>query len=135
MLVSEQEIPSIQEVLNGVDALVRICHQRAVLAGWWTDLKTGESLIGKRNVGELLMLAVSELSEAMEGDRKKLMDDHLPHRPSMEVELADCMIRICDMAGSLGLDLPGAIVEKLQYNASRADHKPENRMADNGKKY
>lgn len=35
---------------------------------WWQDLLTGEPI--KRNVGELLMLAVSELAEALEGHRK-----------------------------------------------------------------
>ena len=51
----------------------------------------------------------------------------------LEVELADAVIRIFDMAGGLHLDLPGAIVEKLAYNASRADHKPEHRAQPGGK--
>lgn len=115
--------------------LVNTCHGAAVRAGWWNDLKTGESLIGKRNVGEMLMLAVSEIAEAMEGHRKGLMDDKLPHRQMIEVEIADCIIRLADTAGSLGLDLGGAIAEKLAFNAQRADHKPENRAAAGGKKY
>ena len=81
------------------------------------------------------MLCVSELSEAMEGHRKNLMDDHLPTRKMFEVELADCIIRIFDIAGAVGLDLGGAFVEKMTYNANRADHKPENRLKENGKKY
>lgn len=64
---------------------------------WWLNLETGEPIA--RNVGELLMLAVSELAEAMEGHRKNLMDDKLPHRAMFEVELADCLIRIFDLAG------------------------------------
>ena len=32
------------------------CHGLAVRAGWWNDLKTGEDMRGKRNVGELLCL-------------------------------------------------------------------------------
>ena len=47
-----------------------------------------------RNVGELLCLIHSEISEAMEGARKDLMDTHLTHRSMMEVELADAIIRI-----------------------------------------
>lgn len=113
--------------------LVNTCHGAAKAAGWWTDLETGLPL--KRNVGELLMLCVSELVEAMEGHRKDLMDDKLPHRKMIEVELADAMIRICDLAGYLELDLGGAMAEKLEYNASRADHQPENRRAVGGKKY
>lgn len=115
------------------DALVQQCHGAAKAAGWWNDLHTGEPV--QRNVGELLMLVVSEVAEAMEGHRKGLMDDHLPNRPMIEVELADAVIRIADMAGALGLDLGGAIADKLAYNAARADHKPENRRADGGKKY
>ena len=124
-----------EATLDAGDTLVNACHFAAVDAGWWTDLQTGESMIGKRNVGELLMLVVSEVAEAMEGHRKGQMDDHLPHRPMVEVELADAVIRICDLAGALRLDLGGAIAEKLAYNASRADHRPENRRADGGKKY
>ena len=71
----------------------------------------------------------------MEGDRKNLMDDHLPHRKMIEVELADAVIRIGDLAGKLGLDLGGAIDEKLVYNRNRADHKKENRLQEGGKKY
>ncbi len=82
-----------------------------------------------------LMLVVSECAEAMEGDRKGSMDDKLPHRPMREVELADAVIRIFDLAGGYGMDLAGALVEKMQFNASRADHKIENRTSAGGKAY
>jgi hypothetical protein len=95
----------------------------------------GGSGKASRNIGELLMLTVSELSEALEGHRKNLMDDKLPHRKMFEVELADTIIRIFDMAGGLGLDLGGAFVEKMAYNAKREDHKLEARMGEHGKKY
>lgn len=114
-------------------AIITEIHARNVRAGWWTDLATGERK--ERNVGELLMLTVSELAEAMEGHRKNLPDDKLPHRPMFEVELADTLIRIFDMAGGLGYDVAGAVVEKMAYNASREDHKIENRLKENGKKY
>lgn len=81
------------------------------------------------------MLCVSELSEAMEGHRKGLKDDKLPEREMFEVELADCLIRIFDMAGEFGLDLDGAFEEKMTYNAVRADHKVAARLAAGGKKY
>lgn len=73
----------------------------------------------KRNVGELIALIHSELSEALEADRKNLQDTHLPHRIGIEVELADAFIRIMDMAAGLKLDLGGAVIEKLEYNRSR----------------
>ena len=117
-------------------------HQRNVAAGWWTDIKTGQTLLGKdeygrdrRNVPELLCLVHSEISEAMEGYRKNLMDDKLPHRSMFEVELVDCIIRIFDIAGAHDLDLGGALIEKLEYNQNRADHKVENRLKDDGKKF
>jgi hypothetical protein len=100
---------------------------------WWLDIETGAPI--KRNVGELLCLVHSEISEAMEGHRKNLRDDKLPHRPMIEVELADAVIRILDLAGGLGLDLGGAFAEKMRYNATRADHTHEARRAANGKKY
>lgn len=100
---------------------------------WWVDLETGEPI--KRNVGEMLMLTVSELAEAMEGHRKNLPDDKLPHRSMFEVELADAVIRIFDIAHGLGYDLGGAYVEKMAYNAIREDHKAESRKSAHGKKY
>ena len=65
-------------------------------AKWWTDMETGKPL--ERNRGELLMLVITELSEAVEGIRKNLMDDKLPHRRMEEVEMADAYIRILDYA-------------------------------------
>lgn len=118
---------------SNFEELCRVIHQGNVDAGWWTDLATGERK--NRNVGELLMLVVSEIAEGMEGHRKSLQDDKLPHRPMLEVELADAIIRIADIAGGLGLDVAGAIVEKRAYNATREDHKIESRKAATGKKY
>jgi len=119
-------------------------HQANVLAGWWTDLSTSMDLseearqgtrLGKALVAEKLCLIHSEISEAMEGHRKNLRDDKLPHRLMLEVELADAVIRIMDLAGALELDLAGAIAEKLSYNATREDHQIKNRKEVNGKSY
>lgn len=109
------------------------CHGAAVAGGWWNDPRTGERL--KRNTGEMLMLITSEVAEAMEGHRKNLMDDKLPHRKMFEVELADAVIRIFDLAGSEGFDLGAAIAEKIEFNMNRPDHKPEARLAAGGKSY
>lgn len=123
------------ELLIGVAALVETCYTASATSGWWTDLATGEDLRARNNVPEKLMLIVSELAEAMEGHRKNMMDDKLPKRPMVEVELADAVIRIADLCGAKGYDLAGAIVDKLAYNASRADHKPAARLSAGGKQY
>jgi NTP pyrophosphatase (non-canonical NTP hydrolase) len=114
--------------INSLSAEVHAANKK-----WWRDLRTGEPM--ERNVGEMLMLVTSELAEAMEGHRKNLQDDKLPHRKMIEVELADAMIRILDMGAGLGLDLGGAFVEKMKFNAVRHDHSVAGRMEPNGKKY
>lgn len=120
----------------GVSALQEACHAASRESGWWNDIHTGEELIDRPHiVGEKLCLIHSEISEAMEGHRKNLMDDKLKHRKAIEVELADAVIRIADLCGVLDLDLSGAIIEKMAFNAVRPDHKVENRKAEGGKAY
>lgn len=120
---------------TGLEALVLTCHSASKASGWWHDLDTGAPLrLTQERVGDKLMLIVTEIAEAKEGHRKNLKDDHLPDRPMLEVELADAVIRIADLAGAMELDLPGAIIDKLAYNAHRPDHNPHNRRSANGKK-
>ena len=112
---------------QGLDMLCALTHSASLNAGWYTNPATGKPL--ERNVPEMMMLIVSEIAEAMEGYRKGLMDDHLPDRLSVEVELADAVIRIGDLCGYLGLDLAGAVRDKMAYNQTREDHRLENRAA------
>jgi hypothetical protein len=100
---------------------------------WWYKKDSDVKL--ERNKGEMLMLMVSEIAEAMEGERKNLMDDHLPHRKMVEVELADLYIRLLDYVGAYGYDLDGAVYEKMLYNLTRKDHSYEEREKPNGKKF
>lgn len=131
----------------GGDALTEVCHGAAAIAGWWgTDEMT---LRGADNGGKFiadprdnpyffsnkLMLAVSELAEAMEGDRKNLPDDHLPQYSMRAVELADAAIRIFDLAGAIKVNLGEIIAAKLAYNAQRKDHKIASRTTEGGKAY
>jgi len=108
------------------------CHKQSFDAGWYCCPYTLEVNVIK-NFGEQISLIHSELSEALEANRKGLNDDHLPDRLGEEVELADAVIRIFDLAGARGYDLAGAIAEKLAYNKSRSDHKLENRKKEGGK--
>ena len=111
------------------------------MAGWWAgaiwDFPDGKtrSVPPLSLIGWKLALIHSEISEATEGFRKDLPDDKLPHRKMAEVELADAVIRIFDLAGAMDMDLGAALVEKMAFNATRADHKPENRAAEGGKKF
>lgn len=119
------------EIVNSIRLACETIH--TYNAKWWVDLHTGEPLT--RNIGELLMLVVSEISEAMEGHRKNLQDDKLPHHKMFEVELADAVIRIFDLAGGLRIPLGQIIQEKCQYNLVRSDHTHEARLAPGGKAY
>ena len=118
----------VAETLNDLSKDIRRLNDH-----WWHDPLTKEPAF--RNTGEQFMLIVSEIAEAMEGHRKNLMDDHLPHRPMVEVELADAIIRILDYAGNYNMDIGGALVAKLEYNRTREDHSNKARLGANGKKY
>lgn len=90
--------------------------------GWWDE---------ERNFGELLMLCVTELSEAMEEWRH----GHTPsesyvtgeshvvtgfEKPEgVPSELADVLIRIADMAQHYGISLTDAVLRKMEYNKTR----------------
>ena len=89
-------------------------HGVAVDKGFW-DVD--------RNDGELLALIHSEISEALEALRKNVAHDkHLPQYTGVEVELADAVIRIMDMAQRRGYNLADAIVDKIEFNKTR-EHK------------
>lgn len=70
---------------------------------WWQNPVTKRRI--ERNKGELLMLVITELAEACEGERKDLMDDKLPHRKMAEVEMADAVIRLLDFADGFNYKL------------------------------
>lgn len=107
-----------------IDKFIKEAHDNAVKHGFYQE---------KREIGTLLMLVVSELSEALEADRKglhanlfdELNDEEIKN--SFECEIADVFIRLFDLCGFLNIDIQRFIEWKMQYNAKR-DYK-------HGKKY
>lgn len=77
------------------------------------------------NIGEKLMLVVSELVEALEEHRagnsltELTINDRTGKPEGFSVELADAVIRIADLCGYLNIDLEAVIAAKHAYNVSR----------------
>ena len=86
-------------------------HTNARAHGWWEE---------PREDGTLIALIMSEAAEALEALRKgNGPDEHCPQFSGAEVELADAVIRIMDMAEARGWDVAGAIVAKHEFNKTR----------------
>lgn len=85
-----------------LNSLAAEIHQQNVEAGWWDDFLPDRK---HERYGTAMILVISELTEAMEGHRKDLMDDHLPNEKMFDVELADAMIRLLDLVGAFEIDM------------------------------
>ena len=107
------------EAQVGIGVLCNLTHGIAVLRNWWHDAE-GQPVV--RNVGEIIALIHSELSEGLEAARKDLPSDHIAGFSGLEEELADAIIRICDFAEAANLRLGEALVAKLHFNLGRPDH-------------
>lgn len=121
---------------TGLNDAAKQIHEDAKRKGFWDS---------ERETGTLLMLCVSELSEALEADRKGRYADLQAYnecekaddifesdkgvyeissfqsliKNTFEDELADTVIRILDLCGARGIDLEKHINLKLKYNRSR----------------
>lgn len=103
------------------DAVGAWCERK----GWRDDVRSERP----NSPGDLLMLAVTELSEALEEvrDHRGLnevcyaTDKQGDQKPEgVPIELADAIIRIADMADRWGIDLDAAVTEKMAYNERRS---------------
>ena len=88
---------------RSLNELAQVCHAVAVEKGFWEK---------ERNIGEALMLIVTEIAEAMEAHRHQ--DD-----ANFKEELADTFIRLLDLCGGLKIDIEEEIYKKYLVNKKR----------------
>ena len=115
-----------EEQKEAITTLSRDIHAVTVAKGFWSK---------PVNMGEKLMLIVSELGEALEADRSQQWADTVGYelsetkgpeaykkfiKGSVEEEFADTMIRLMDVAFALDMNLAYHIQEKLKYNKTRS---------------
>lgn len=86
--------------------LIDECHNIAVSKGWWEE---------QRDFPTVVMLVVTELSEAVQEDRKINGNRFY----NTKVEIADAFIRLFDMCGAYFPDIESTILENMDTNRYR----------------
>lgn len=113
-----------------IDQLVNESYGQALISGFYDGhpLEVQQHNTGseeyRRAIAEKIALIHSEASEALEEVRANqnpldhyYREDGKPE--GLGAELADVVIRVADLAGVLGLDLEGLVVEKTAFNRTR----------------
>lgn len=118
-----------------LNALAGEIHRRNIAKGFFEE---------KKNIGEMLALMHSEISEALEADRKSRYCHNENGSPikvflaaesmedadfvewysdnvkgTFEEEMADIFIRVMDMCGYKNIDIVSHVHAKMRFNATR----------------
>jgi hypothetical protein len=96
--------------IEKLDKIAKDVHQNAVDKGWWPLDEQGKARWGARNIGEIMMLASSELAEALEvwRDGKNLTESWKNDKGKPEgypIEMADFVIRVIETMVACGSNL------------------------------
>jgi NTP pyrophosphatase (non-canonical NTP hydrolase) len=112
MMNAQDNIVAAADFVDSCALIAERIYDGNVTRGFWSQ---------PLDDGTRLMLMVTELAEALEAIRHgNPPSDHIPDFSGLEEELADCVIRILDMAQGQGLRVAEAIVAKMEFNETRA---------------
>ena len=103
--------PQQKQFAEQIRTMQHAVHENAKAHGWWDT---------QRSDGEIAMLVVTEIAEAVEAQRNGGGEStKIPGFSKEEEEYADAIIRILDFAGAKGYRLGPAIIAKHEFNKTR----------------